>query len=291
MPDMWMDVDQALSEVPVNIMALIDDTDFKSIENAITYNESGMDLNWNFVDTSGNMTQTAVTPTTGGDYDWTNQGKGMYSIEIPASGGASINNDSEGFGWFTGICDGVLAWRGPTIGFRAQGLNDKLIDNAYSTTRGLAGTALPDATADAAGGLPISDAGGLDLDDILDQSLSTTEDNIRGADNDDLKDISDEIGSLNDFDPTTEQVEVSTNNDKTGYALSGAGIDAILDEVVEGTLTMRQVLRIFLSALSGETSGGGTNTLISYDLTGTKARVSLTVDVNKNRTNSVVDGT
>lgn len=35
-----------------------------------------------------------------------------------------------------------------------------------SETRGLAGTALPAAAADAAGGLPISDAGGLDLDAI-----------------------------------------------------------------------------------------------------------------------------
>ena len=33
-----------------------------------------------------------------------------------------------------------------------------------SATRGMSGTALPDAAADAAGGLPISDAGGLDLD-------------------------------------------------------------------------------------------------------------------------------
>jgi len=38
---------------------------------------------------------------------------------------------------------------------------------AYSATRGLAGTALPAAVADAAGGLPISDAGGLDLDTLL----------------------------------------------------------------------------------------------------------------------------
>jgi hypothetical protein len=37
----------------------------------------------------------------------------------------------------------------------------------YSATRGLAGTALPAAAADAAGGLPISDAGGLDLDTKL----------------------------------------------------------------------------------------------------------------------------
>lgn len=36
-----------------------------------------------------------------------------------------------------------------------------------SATRGLAGTALPNAAADAAGGLPISDAGGLDLDSKL----------------------------------------------------------------------------------------------------------------------------
>jgi len=34
----------------------------------------------------------------------------------------------------------------------------------YSATRGLSGTALPAAAADAAGGLPISDAGGLDVD-------------------------------------------------------------------------------------------------------------------------------
>lgn len=148
-----MDVDAALSEVPVNVLPLLDDTDFKSIESAVAYNAAGMTLKWNFVDTAGNFTQTAVTPTTSGTYDWAHQGGGMYSIEIPASGGASINNDTEGFGWFTGVATGVLPWRGPVIGFRASGLNDLLIDSAYSTTRGLAGTALPNAAAEAAGGL------------------------------------------------------------------------------------------------------------------------------------------
>ena len=37
----------------------------------------------------------------------------------------------------------------------------------YSVTRGLTGTALPAAVADAAGGVPISDAGGLDIDTLL----------------------------------------------------------------------------------------------------------------------------
>ena len=47
---------------------------------------------------------------------------------------------------------------------------------AYSAERGLTGTALPAAAADAAGGLPLSDAGGLDLDTLLarlDAAIST----------------------------------------------------------------------------------------------------------------------
>ena len=122
-----IDVDAAVT-VPVNIMPLIDDTDFITRETGVAYNQAGMDLVWNFITSAGVITQTAVTPTTGGDYDWTHVGDGMYKIEIPASGGASINNDSEGTGYFTGICTGVLAWRSPDIVFRAAALNDALID-------------------------------------------------------------------------------------------------------------------------------------------------------------------
>lgn len=154
MPDLYLDVDAALSEVPVNIMPLTDAADFVSVLPSVAYNASGMALWWNFVTSAGAFTQTSVTPTTGGNYDWVAQGFGMYTIEIPASGGASINNDTEGYGWFTGEATGVLPWRGPIIGFRASGLNDKLLDSAYDTTRGLAGTALPAAAAEASGGLP-----------------------------------------------------------------------------------------------------------------------------------------
>ena len=123
----WMDVNAAIT-VPVNIIALIDDSDFKTRETGIVYDQAGMDLVWNFVTTAGIQTQTSVTPTTGGDYDWSEKGNAMYNIEIPASGGASINNDTEGFGWFSGLCDGVLTWGGPIVGFRAATLNNALID-------------------------------------------------------------------------------------------------------------------------------------------------------------------
>lgn len=128
MPDFWMDVDIALAEVPVNILPLIDNGDFKSIENTVAYDAAGMALIWNFITTAGAYTSTVVTPTTGGIHDWIDHGTtGLYALEIPASGG-TINNDTEGFGFFTGVATGVLPWRGPTIGFRAAALNNALID-------------------------------------------------------------------------------------------------------------------------------------------------------------------
>lgn len=126
----WMDVDTALASVPVNAMPLIDDTDFKTIEAAVVYNQAGLALFWNFTTSAGVTTVTAVTPTTAGDYDWTDfTTSGMYGIEIPASGGASANNDTEGFGFFTGVATGILPWRGPEIGFRASAINDALVDS------------------------------------------------------------------------------------------------------------------------------------------------------------------
>ncbi len=123
----YMDVDTALSEVPVNIAALIDDGDFKSREESVTFDQAGMDLLWNFITTAGVHTQTAVVPTTSGVHDWGNAGNGMYTIEIPDTGG-TINNDTEGFGQFTGFATGILPWAGPWIGFRAAALNNALID-------------------------------------------------------------------------------------------------------------------------------------------------------------------
>ena len=134
MPDFWADVDATLAEVPINIFPLVDEADPDTIKDALVYNAAGMDLVWNFFTTAGAFTQTAVTPTTGGgDYDWTNQGNGIYTLGMPASGGASINNNLEGVGWFTGQITDVKHWRGPTIGFRDSDINNILIDDAFTT--------------------------------------------------------------------------------------------------------------------------------------------------------------
>lgn len=73
-------------------------------------------------------------------------------------------------------------------------------------------------------------------------------------------------------------------------ALAADAVDEILDEVVEGTLTVRQVLRILLAALAGKTTGGNTTTPTFRDLGDTKARISATVDTNNNRTAITLDG-
>lgn len=89
----------------------IDDTDFKTREEALTYDQAGMEIDVILEKADGTISTTAVTPTTGGDYDWAHTDQGYYELEIPASGGASYNNDTEGVLHVVGYCTGVLPFR------------------------------------------------------------------------------------------------------------------------------------------------------------------------------------
>lgn len=117
----------------------------------------------------------------------------------------------------------------------------------YSATRGLAGTALPAAAADAAGGLPISDAGELDLDAKLAETNEVTAarmaaltDWINGGRLDLLIDAikasTDNLpaspAAVSDI-PTTAQIEAALINEGDGQQL----IDAIL-QVINSSLDL-----------------------------------------------------
>jgi len=84
---------------------------------------------------------------------------GVHGFSIDLS-----DNTDAGFyavgSWYHAVVSAVTV-DGQTVSFIAYAFR------IVSATRGLAGTALPDAVADAPGGLPISDAGGLDLDSKL----------------------------------------------------------------------------------------------------------------------------
>ena len=223
-------------------------------------------------------------------------------------------------------------------------------------------TALPSAAADAAGGLAISDAGGLDLDtklantnevtavrmatltdwinggrldllldaikavtdllpdagalttigtdtarltaaraailtdwinggrlDLLLDAIPTTA--MRGTDNAALAAIATEarLAELDAANLPADIDSILADTGTDGVVLKAAGlnadaVDKILDEVVEGAITFRQALRLFLAVLTGKSSGGGTATLAFRDIGDSKNRISATVDADGNRT-------
>lgn len=65
---------------------------------------------------------------------------------------------------------------------------------------------------------------------------------------------------------------------------------AYADEVYEGALTLRNIIRILLAALAGKSTGGGTASVQFRDVADSKDRIDATVTVNGNRTAVTLDG-
>lgn len=117
-----MPVGVELADVPLNVLPMVDQTDGFTREQALVFtdfNTAVGELIWNFVTSAGVQTATVVTAVTGttGNYHITHKDGGMYTTLIPASGGASINNDALGYGWFSGKAQGALPFCGPIIAF------------------------------------------------------------------------------------------------------------------------------------------------------------------------------
>lgn len=92
------------------------------------------------------------------------------------------------------------------------------------------------------------------------------------------------------LDTGTDGVVVATGS-KTGFALSGAGVDAVWDEVVDGATTGRESMRLQNAVLGGKASGMGSVLVTFRDLADTKDRVVATVDADEsgNRTAVTLD--
>jgi len=134
------------------VIRIIDSTD-GTPETGVVYNTSGIDLQYR----REGATSTAITEATLAGLDsahadggFLHIGNGYYRLDLPdaacAAGAAGV--------LVHGIVTGMVV-----IGCYVQ---LSAIDLFDSVRMGL--TALPNAAADAAGGLPISDAGGLDMD-------------------------------------------------------------------------------------------------------------------------------
>lgn len=286
-----MQVDTAI-EVFVNAVQLIDDNDYKTIEEAIAYNQAGLDLNWNFITTTGTVTQTNVTPTTGGDYDWAHVGNGMYKIEIPAAGGVSINNNAEGTGWFSGVCTGVLPWVSPQYTFVPANISNSLVngtDNLEVDTVAISGdtTAADNAELDYDGTGYNKANSQVGTVATLTGHTPQTGDNFARLGAPAGASVSADIANIptvaefnartlptaDYFDPAVDTVanvtttaNLTTNNDKTGYALSAAGVQAIWDALTAALTTVGSIGKLLVDNVNATISSRSSHT--ANDVTG-----------------------
>lgn len=96
--------------------------------------------------------------------------------------------------------------------------------------------------------------------------------------------------NLNGDLTATMKTSVTTAATAATPALSAAGVDAIHDEVVEGTLTLRHIAKLILSFIGGKASGGGTASIAFRDNADTKDRIVITVNGSGDRSAVTLDG-
>lgn len=146
-------------------------------------------------------------------------------------------------------------------------------------------TGLANAVPGAAGGLFIA---GTNAATTVTTSLTTTfTGNLTGS----VGSVTGAVGSV------TAPVTVGTNNDKTGYSLAtppptaNDNADALLDRAagIETNRTVRQGLRLMLSALAGKLSGAATTTVTIRDTNDGIDRIVATVDSSGNRSAVTLD--
>jgi len=122
-------VDQAIKII---LGPCIDDSDFKSREEALTYDQAGMEIDVILEKHDGTVTTTAVTPTESGAgvYDWAHTDQGYYELELPASGGGDYNNDTEGSLTVVGYCTGVLPFKSVTYDIVPEKVWNSLVEGS-----------------------------------------------------------------------------------------------------------------------------------------------------------------
>ena len=209
----------------------------------LLYNTSGLTCYYRKGATGSSTQLTLATQTVGGahsdggfvEIDSTNQ-PGMYRLDLSDTIVASE-------GYVTIYLQGA-----------ANLLATPIRVDVVSATRGLAGTALPAAAADAAGGLVISDAGGLDIDNRLISATATAA----------LEDQFDGTGLTGDTYPAT-QAQVGN------IAIAGAAINTVAESYTLTTGTQSSGTISDTNTLDGTThqhtdSAGAMELYYQFDL-------------------------
>jgi hypothetical protein len=94
---------------------------------------------------------------------------------------------------------------------------------------------------------------------------------------------------INTIDGIVDAILVDTDTTIPGLIAALPSVAAILDDPVEGAITLRQALRVMLAYLAGRANGGGTATINFRDQANTKNRISMSVDSSGNRSAVTLD--
>ena len=235
-------VTQGSTNISVDVY-IVDDTD-GTPETGVLWNTSGIDLEYRREGAAAvNVTEATLAALTTAHTDggFLEIGHGYYRFDVPdaafASGAASVSIQ----GTVTGMV--VLPQTIQLVAF----------DTQDATRLGL--TALPNANADAAGGLPISDAGGLDLDGALSGNTPQTGDNFARLGAPVGASVSADIADL----PTVSEFNART-------LVAGSYFDPAADAVATVTSVTNQVTAD-VTAISGDATAAD-NLEATYDGTG-----------------------
>lgn len=222
------------------VLRIVDSAD-GTPETGVVWNTSGIDL-WYRREGAAKVSITEATlaalTTAHSDGGFLHIGDGYYRLDLPdAAVAAGATHVTVG---------------GTVTGMVVIGLDVQLVavDLQDAVRGGM--TALPNAAADAAGGLPISDAGGLDLDARLDAAVSSrlapttagrtldiTIGGAAGVDWGNVENPTTTVGLSGTTVKTATDVETDTQNIQTRLpaALVGGRMDSYVGAMVDGLLT------------------------------------------------------
>lgn len=234
-------------------------------------------------------TATAMTTPTVAEVDATNM-PGVYTLLMDEDMTVGAGNDSEEMifhitaSGMDPVSGSIELYRHPLDGVLTSHATAGTLGKAIADIETDAAAILVDTAEIGAAGAGLTEAGGtgnhLTAINLPNQTMDITG-NLSGS----VGSVTGAVGSV------TAGVTVTTNNDKTGYRLSATGVDDVLDEVYEGTTTLRQFLRLAASAMWGKLSGAATTTVAIRDEADTKARITATVDADGNRSAVTLDKT
>lgn len=236
---------------------LIDDSDGKTAETALTISQADIRLSKNGGDFAQTNNASGATHDENGYYDIpldiTDTGTlGRLRVAVSKSGALPIWQD------FLIVTANVYD--------SLVGGSDKLDVNAAE----IADDAIKASTFDETTAFPLKSA-----------DTGSTQVARVGADSDTLEILSDQLDAIVEDTGTTIPAAITGLND--------IAVSDIMNEVVVGTYTFEQLLKVMSAALAGKLSGGGTATLIFRGIDDTSDVIVATIDANNNRTAVTLD--